>query len=99
MGWTVLKQPDGKFAIYTSVSDGIISFDLDEDEVKVEFIEAAISSAMRNAQQSLGVAKGEIPRRPYIKWDEAVKAHNQTFPKLAIDPVTCKPINKQEWSP
>jgi len=33
MAWEIIKQPDGKFCIFSTIVDHLVHFDLDDDQV------------------------------------------------------------------
>jgi len=50
MGWSVVKQPDGKFAIFSSIVDDIICYDCTEEEIIEMFAWEAYDIAKKNAE-------------------------------------------------
>lgn len=76
MGNQIIRQPDGHYAVFSSVTDTIIIYDATGDEIVDWFAEQAAERARRNAKRLLEhVADGE-PRRAYhqfaMTWDEAL---------------------------
>ncbi|UUV32147.1 hypothetical protein NQK81_01480 [Amycolatopsis roodepoortensis] len=79
MGQQIIRQPDGKFAIFSSTSDVgcIIVYDADADEIVEWFAEQAAKSARVQATRALEhVAAGE-PDKTYhqfaLTWEEVLK--------------------------
>ena len=53
MGEALLRQPDGLYTIWSTVTDSIVAFDLTADEYRERAHEEAALTAARTAQQSL----------------------------------------------
>lgn len=77
MGNQIIKQPDGRYAIFSSITDTIIFWDATEDEVVDYFVEKAAKQARKDTRRVLDhVTVGE-PRKAYFQfvmtWDEALR--------------------------
>lgn len=77
MGQQIIKQPNGKFAIFDSVSDTIVIWDAIEQQIVQYFIEQAAEEAGRSAKRQLGAVADGHPERAYhqfaMTWDEALR--------------------------
>ena len=51
MGWQIIKQPDGKFCIQSSVTDAFIAWDATEVEVVNFFVEEELRVLERTKQK------------------------------------------------
>lgn len=76
MGYQIIRQPDGEYAVFSSITDTIIVYDATAEEIVEWFAEAAADDARRSVRRLLGhVAAGE-PRKAYhqfaMTWDEAL---------------------------
>ena len=76
MGNQIIKQPDGRFAIFSSITDTIIVWDATADEIVEYFAEQAAERAREDVRRKIEhVAAGE-PRRAYFQfamtWEEAL---------------------------
>lgn len=76
MGNQIIKQPDGKYAIFSSFTDTIIFWDATEEEIVDYFAEKAAKQAREDSRRVLDhVAAGET-RKAYfqfaITWDDAL---------------------------
>lgn len=77
MGHQIIKQPDGKFAIFSSNSDTIIVWDATEEEVVEYFADQAAADARRTVNRLLDHVKADKPREAYyqfaLTWSEALE--------------------------
>lgn len=77
MGNQIIKQPDGKFAIFSSESDTIVEWDATEQEVMDYFAELAAEWSRRTTERLLGHVKAGHPQEAYyqfaVTWDEALE--------------------------
>ncbi|GAA4626804.1 hypothetical protein GCM10023196_036550 [Actinoallomurus vinaceus] len=77
MGNQIIRQPDGKYAVFSRVSDQLVMWDATEDEVIEYFAEEAAEATRRDVRRKLEhVAAGE-PERAYhqfaMTWEEALR--------------------------
>ena len=66
MAWSTVKQPNGKYAVFSTVSDGPICYDADESEIEELFVEDAIERAKESAARAIKRANGEGGPPPYV---------------------------------
>ena len=89
MGHQIIKQPDGKFAVWSSVADGIMAHGATRAEVEEWFIREATRDALDRARKVLDAVDAGRARDVYfqfaLSWREAVKQHNRNFPDDAIE--------------
>lgn len=81
MGYQVIRQPDGHFAVYSSTTDTIAVWNATADQVVDWFVDRAVERARREAGRIVGhVATGE-PRKAYYQfvmtWDEALQSDRE----------------------
>lgn len=87
MSHAVVQQPNGKFLIFSSVSEGITAWDCDEDEVISYFIEHSIESTIRIARNALDRASGKRPQFQHMPtFEECVERNNKHFPNDQFNP-------------
>lgn len=76
MGNQILRQPDGKYAIFSSITDTIIVWDVTEDEAVEYFAETAAEHARQDARRVIThVAEGNPSKAYYqfaMTWEEAL---------------------------
>lgn len=77
MGNQIIRQPDGHFAVFSSVTGTIILWDATKDEIVEWFAEQAAEDARQSVRRKIEhVAAGEA-RRAYsqfaMTWDEALE--------------------------
>ncbi|MEU4578958.1 hypothetical protein [Nonomuraea sp. NPDC023979] len=76
MGNQIIRQPSGKYAIFSTYTDTIIVWHATEDEIVEYYAEEAAERARETARRLIGhVAAGE-PRKAYhqfaMTWEEAL---------------------------
>lgn len=71
----IIKQPDGRYAIFSTVSDTFERLDCTVEEVVESFVEAAIEAAVWITNKQIKqIEDSESPYAQFtITWDEAVK--------------------------
>jgi len=69
MGWRVVQQPDGKFAIFSEVSDGFVCVAGSEEEMREEVRERLLREFDVDSivERKMNAAKSNLGR-----WDEAI---------------------------
>lgn len=76
MGRQIIKQPDGKFAIFSSMTDTIIVYDASAAEVIVWFAEEAAQRTRDEVERLIGHVDSGRPQEAYgqfvMTWDEAL---------------------------
>lgn len=65
MGYQVIRQPDGKLAIWTSYSDGWAAYDCTPEEAVEFFVEIAADRARRDAERVVRHVLAGEPRKAY----------------------------------
>ena len=83
MGHQIVKQPDGKLAIFSdSVNDWIV-WDATAEEVVEYYAERAAESARESARRTVGHVMADEPRKSYYQFTQtfavlnAVSKHGQ----------------------
>ena len=73
MAWQIIKQPDGKYAIWSSVTDSVISYDATRKEIIDEFVTAEVKRVKSSVEAILDkLDRGENPYYQFaVSWDEA----------------------------
>ena len=81
MGQQIIRQPNGNYAIWTSVSDGFIAVDLTRDEVVEHFKDQAAEHAEERVTRHLDkIDSGKNPYHQFaIPWDDAVREHRERW--------------------
>lgn len=76
MGSQIIRQPSGKYAIFSTYTDTITVWDATEDEIVEHFAERAAERAREDARRQLGHVAGGNPRAAYYQfamtWEEAL---------------------------
>lgn len=77
MGQQIIKQPDGRFAIFSSETDTIIGWNADETEIIDHFVQQASRETRQRVERLLGFVKADQPRKAYyqfaLTWSEALE--------------------------
>ncbi|MFK0288329.1 hypothetical protein ACIQVL_48835 [Streptomyces sp. NPDC090499] len=75
MGQQIIKQPDGKLAVFSTVVDAFIVIDATPEEILDWRAEEAANEARRTAQRHLDHVLADEPERSYFQftmtWEEA----------------------------
>lgn len=78
MGYQIIKQPDDRYALFSSYTDTIVAWNASAPEVIDWFAEQAEQDARVTAAKYLGHVAGGHPERAYhqfaMTWDEALEA-------------------------
>lgn len=81
MGNQIIKQPDGRFAIFNSGTDTIIIYDASYDEIVEYFARRAALDAERSVRVILGYVQDGEPRRAYaqftLSWEQALRTDQE----------------------
>lgn len=85
MGQQIIKQPDGKLAVFSSIVDAFIVVDATPEEIlDWRAVEAAAKERERTQRELDAVLAGD-PRRVYYQfartWEEAAEMDRQNAPK------------------
>lgn len=75
----VFKQPDGRYAEYSTIVDSFVRINATKEEVIAAAERYAAEEARRNYERIFeGIENGTYPSSHFsITWEEAVKNHNQ----------------------
>ncbi|MFJ5984360.1 hypothetical protein [Lentzea sp. NPDC092896] len=77
VGNQIIKQPDGKYAVFSSITDTIIFWDATHDEVVQFFVDRAAEDTRRSVEKVLAHVAADNPREAYYQftmtWQEALK--------------------------
>ena len=77
MGNQIIRQPNGQFAIFSSITDTIHVYDATAEEIEEYFVERAAESERQRVREILGHVIAGEPRKAYYQfamtWDEALK--------------------------
>jgi len=85
MGYQIIKQPDGKFCVWSTYVDSIVITDATADELVEHFAEQAAEDSRRRQTRNL-IAKVEsgVPRAAYYQfqmtYEEAVAKSRDPLP-------------------
>lgn len=75
MGHQILKQPDGRLAVFSSFTDTFVLMDADPDEIVDWFAEQAAETERERTRTVLGHVLADNPRAAYFQfahtWEEA----------------------------
>jgi hypothetical protein len=77
MGHQVIKQPDGRYAIFSSVVDSWIVYDATRQDVIDYYVEKAAEDARRSATRTLDLIE-EDPRKAYCQFTMTFAEANAT---------------------
>jgi hypothetical protein len=87
MARQIIKQPNGLFAEFSSITDSFVMWDATKEEI----IQAAVKDAEAHAIEQCEdiferIEKGTEWKSPFkLSWAEAVKAHNKSYPENKIE--------------
>lgn len=88
MGWQIIKQPDGRFGVFSYVVDAFVLLNATADDVETYFVQDAERETRRRVREKIECVEAGRPRDAYhqfaIPWSEAVRRHNTSFPKGKI---------------
>ena len=65
MAYAVFQQKDGRFAVWSTITDSYIVFDATPEEVAKCYVRRATGPALMDADRALKVAKGE-KSKPFL---------------------------------
>lgn len=75
MGQQIIKQPDGKLAVFSSITDSFIVTDATEEEIVEWRAQKAAEDERERTRAELRRVQDEANRRPYFQftltWEEA----------------------------
>ena len=62
MGHQIVQQPNGKFAIWSTISDGFIAIDCTRQEIVEYYVQKAAEGVRKETEEIFEqLAKGELP--------------------------------------
>jgi hypothetical protein len=77
MGNQIIRQPDGEFAIFSTITDTIIMWDATAEDIEQYFVKRAADDASRRVLEILRCVSAGEPNQAYYQftmtWDEALK--------------------------
>lgn len=77
MGQQIVQQPDGRFAVFSSITNTFIVLDATEEEVVAFRVEEAVERARKVVRRELEAVKAGNPRSVYrqaaMTWSEATE--------------------------
>jgi hypothetical protein len=75
MGWQIIKQPNGKYCIFSSVVDNVVYYDGTPEQILEAIIEAETTPIRRKVNETISqLDKGEKPYHQFTKsFDEMIK--------------------------
>lgn len=78
MAHLIIPQPDGKFALYSTVSDSFVDKDLTKEELIYSEIRLAIAIAVDTTKNILDRAFNKLETKgPNMTYEEALANHNK----------------------
>ncbi|KFG02578.1 hypothetical protein IQ62_01140 [Streptomyces scabiei] len=81
MGQQIIKQPDGRLAVFSTVVDAFIVVDATPEEILDWRAEEAAKDARRDTQRQLDHVLADEPDRSYFQfaltWEEALTKHRE----------------------
>lgn len=81
MGMQIIKQPDGRFALWSSVADGIAMYDASAQDIEDFFAEEAEKDTRRRVREKIAHVEAGHPEQVYFQfamtWDEALREHTE----------------------
>lgn len=74
MGWQVIKQPNGKYCIWSSIVDDFIVYEATEKEIIDYWVKDAVTAANVAAIAQIKDANDGVIRKPFgLDFDGAIK--------------------------
>lgn len=84
MGHQIIQQPNGLFAVFSTVADGFVVVDGTQEEIVEWYAEGAADKARRHAQEAIDQLLGKSDRpvlRTGITWEEADRRDRKNYPE------------------
>lgn len=85
MGQQIIRQPDGRLAVFSSVVDAFIVVDATPEEILNWRAEEAAAKERERTQRELDAVLAGDPRRVYYQftrtWEEAAEMDRQNAPE------------------
>lgn len=81
MGQQIIKQPDGRLAVFSSITDTFIIVDATPEEIVEWRAEQAAAKERERTQRELDAVLANDPRRVYFQftrtWEEAAQTNRE----------------------
>jgi hypothetical protein len=79
LGRQILKQPDGKLAVFSTVSGAIIIYDASEADIITYFLERDVRDSIAATMKIIDeLEAGEKPYYQFtMTWEQALKEHEE----------------------
>ena len=71
MGWSIVEQPNGKFCIFSSITDSFLYHNLEKSQVQEIYIE-------RESERMKRIVEESISTRPFESFVEIAKIRMDT---------------------
>lgn len=68
MGQQIIKQPDGRLAVWSTVVDDWVIFNATPEELLDYYAEEAAQEARRQTQRALDAVLADDPKQVYYQW-------------------------------
>ncbi len=87
MGYQIIKQPNGKFAVWSTIVDNFIMFDADAKEIIDDRIEKCTQDIIKEVTQTiLELNEGRKPYYQFAKsWKEARNIIKEVHGNLMLE--------------
>ena len=86
MGHQVIKQPNGRYAVFSSVVDNFILVNCVKGEIRAYYIEKATEEANAQVDRMVGKADGEIPGNQFtMNFEEALETMERIHGKDTVN--------------
>lgn len=76
MGEQIVRQPDGKLAVFSSITDTIVVYDATGDELIERAMNRAAQDAARDTRRQIEAVEAGTPQKVYFQfartWDEVL---------------------------
>lgn len=79
MGHQIIKQPNGKYSIYSSVTESVIGYEITKDELIKHYKEEASKKAEKDTLDIL--ERIETTEKPYYQFTKTWEEVKDTIPK------------------
>jgi len=79
MGHQIIKQPNGNYSIYSSVTESIIGYEIPREEIIEYYKKEACKKAEKNTKELLD--KIDAGDNPYYQFAETWEDVKKTIPK------------------
>ncbi len=92
MGWQIIKQPNGKLCIFSSVVDNVVYYDGTPEQIINAFVEAETTPVIKRVRDIIGkLQSGEKPYYQFTKsFDEMIATIKDIHGKKEADKILNK---------